>query len=68
MKKHSKKMYVAPSIEVVTMENEGVIAASGTGSLPNVGDGGSAFSSAATGGYAATNSDIEEMINDILTY
>ena len=37
--KHKQK-YLAPSIEVIKMENEGVIATSGN--LPGVGDGGSA--------------------------
>lgn len=64
------RKYEAPSIEVIKIENEGVIAASGNGgaSLPNVGDGGSAFGSTTSSSYASTSSDIEEMINDILTY
>ena len=50
------------------MENEGVIATSGN--LPSVGNGGSAYSSRArsTRGYnGASSSDLEDMINDILT-
>ena len=43
MKQEKKQMYVAPAIEVIKMENEGVIAASG-GSLGDLIDGGSAFS------------------------
>lgn len=55
------------------MENEGVIAASVI--LPNTGNGGSAYSSA-RGGSArtrshnyggASTSDLEDLINDILT-
>lgn len=62
----SKKVYVAPSVEVVTMENEGVIAASG--SLPDVGDGGNAFGYVAPSSHSATSRDIEDMIDDLLTY
>ena len=68
MKQSKKQNYVAPLIEVVTMENEGVIAASNGGTLPNVGDGGSAFGTYSSNRSSATSSDIEEMINDILTY
>ena len=42
MKQEKKQMYVAPAIEVIKMENEGVIAAS-SGSLGDLIDGGSAF-------------------------
>ena len=64
MKEMQKKQYVAPSIEVIAMENEGVIAASGAGG--NTEDytptplSGSAYS-------GASSSDLEDMINDILT-
>ncbi|MGN0309212.1 MAG: hypothetical protein ACI4C3_01280 [Bacteroides sp.] len=68
MKQSKKQHYVAPLIEVVAMENEGVIAASSGGSLPNVGDGGSAFGTYSSSGASASSSDIEEMINEILTY
>ena len=40
--KQTKEIYVSPQIEVIQVENEGVIAASGN--LPGVGDGGDAFS------------------------
>lgn len=67
-----KEKYVAPAIEVITMEVEGGVMA---GSLGDVGDGGSAFSSSyssrrSTGARSyngASNSDLEDMINDILT-
>lgn len=68
MKQLKKKHYVAPHIEVVAMENEGVIAASSGGNLPDVGDGGSAFGIYSGSGASASSSDIEEMINEILTY
>ena len=64
MEKKQKKQYEAPAIEVVAMENEGVIAASGgTGSTENydpVPLSGSAYN-------GASSSDLEDMINDILT-
>ncbi len=63
-----KEKYLAPQIEIIKMENEGVIATSGN--LPSVGNGGSAYSSHArsTRGYnGASSSDLEDMINDILT-
>ena len=54
------------------MENEGVIAASG-GSLGDLIDGGSAFSTGRSGrggrSYnSASGSDLESMIEDILTF
>lgn len=65
-----KEIYVSPQIEVIPMEMEEVIAASG--SLPGVGDGGSGYRN--YGGRStrshngASGSDIEDMINDILTF
>lgn len=62
--------YESPRIEVIEMENEGVIALSGNGTLPGVGNGGSAFGSGArrAGSYrSAGSSDLEDLINDILT-
>ena len=61
-----KEKYLAPQIEIIKMENEGVIATSGN--LPSVGNGGNAYSSRArsTRGYNGS-SDLEDMINDILT-
>ena len=63
-----KEKYLAPQIEIIKMENEGVIATSGN--LPSVGNGGNAYSILAryTRGYnGASSSDLEDMINDILT-
>lgn len=64
--------YVAPSIEVIDVVTEGVIAGSGGGSVispPSIGDGGGAWSSSnARSSYGASPaSDIEDMITDILT-
>ena len=63
-----KKWYEAPSIEVIAMENEGVIAASGD---PG---GGSTSESVVPSPFGSSNacgassSDLEDMINDILTF
>lgn len=68
---NEKLIYVSPQMEVIRMEVEGVIA--GSGNLPGVSDGGSAYStsgsrSRATHSYnGASSSDIEDLINDILT-
>ncbi|MDY5237604.1 hypothetical protein [Bacteroides helcogenes] len=55
---------------MIQVENEGVIAASGI--LPGVGDGGNAVSGTYRGGStrsynSAGSSEIEDLINDILT-
>lgn len=66
-----KSVYVSPQIEVIRMEVEGVIASSG--SLPQIGEGGSAYRSgnarsSATRSYNGTSSsELEDLINDILT-
>ena len=59
-----KLAYLPPSIEVVALENEGVIAASGAASE---GYGESQMSGAYHPGNAS-GSDLEDMINDILTF
>lgn len=67
----AKQKYVPPRMEMIQMENEGVIA--GSGGLPGVNDGNSAFSTGAyrsrsRGGYnSASSGDLEDLINDILT-
>ncbi|EKU88198.1 hypothetical protein [Bacteroides oleiciplenus] len=68
-----KENYVSPQIEVIPMETEGVIA--GSGDLPGVGDGGGGYRSAGTYRSGSTRgyngsavSDLEDMINDILTF
>ena len=62
-----KEAYTAPSIEVIKMENEGVIALSSTGS--NEGYTSGTLNSASTGrSYnSASSSELEDFINDILT-
>lgn len=64
--------YAAPSIEVIDVVTEGVIAGSGGGSVispPDYGNGGGAWSSSnARSSYGASPaSGIEDMITDILT-
>ena len=59
-----KDMYISPQIEVIEMQNEGVIASS---QLPGVGDGGSARAAQSREYNSAASSDLEDMINDILT-
>lgn len=67
-----KENYVSPQIEVIPMETEGVIA--GSGNLPGVGDGGGGYRTAGTYRSGSTRgyngsavSDLEDMINNILT-
>lgn len=66
-----KQAYTAPSIEVIEMENEGVIAVSGgSNSLPGFGKGetiGGTSGTKARSYRSASSSDLEDMINDILT-
>lgn len=61
--------YVAPGIEVIEVAYEGVIAGSGT--LPGIGGGGEVgvSPSVRSNSYygASSTSDLEDMINDILT-
>ena len=61
MKNKRKREYEAPSIEILTLENEGVIAAS-TGTEPM----NPVNPSSARVNYASS-SDLEDMLNDILT-
>lgn len=69
MMMNEKAMYVSPQIEVIRLEVEGVIA--GSGKLPQLGDGGSAYTrsgSSSTRSYnGASSSELEDLINDILT-
>ncbi|WP_300699962.1 hypothetical protein [Bacteroides sp.] len=66
-----KQAYTAPSIEVIEMENEGaVMTASATGSLGGFGKGetiGGTSGTKARSYNSAGSSDLEDMINDILT-
>lgn len=63
-----RQAYLPPTVEVIKVENEGVIALSGN--LPSVGNGGDAFSTSGRRSYSGASpasSDLEDMINDILT-
>lgn len=63
-----KELYVSPRIEVIEVENEGVIAASGgVSGMPGQDWGSPTTTQARRGGYSATSSDLEDMISDILT-
>ena len=65
-KQARKETYTAPSLEVIKMENEGVIAASGEDYNPIQTR--SYSNSTSTRSYnSASNSDLEDLINDILT-
>ena len=61
-----KETYIAPSIEVIKMENEGVIAASGSSEPYNPTPMSSGRGSARNYN-SASSSDLEDLINDILT-
>lgn len=66
-----KQTYVSPRLEVIHVENEGVIATSningGGGGVSNM-DGIPISNSQSRGSYnAASGSEIEDMINDLFT-
>lgn len=64
-KKMRKEAYTAPTVEVIRVENEGVIALSGG---TETYDPQPMSSSRRTRGYnSASGSDLEDLINDILT-
>lgn len=61
-----KETYAAPSLKVIKMENEGVIAASGEDYNPTSTR--SYSNSTSTRSYnSASSSDLEDLISDILT-
>lgn len=68
-KKMRKEAYTAPTVEVIRVENEGVIASSPGISGGNEGyNQGTLSNSRSTRGYnSASSSDLEDLINDILT-
>lgn len=68
MNDNQKEQYMAPAIEVIKMEAEGSVMSASI-NTPNVGDGGNAIRSSRTrSGYnGASSSELEDMINDILT-
>lgn len=62
----NKMTYTPPQMEVIKMDLEGVIAGSGT--LNDFGSGSTIKQSSARRGYnSASSSDLEDLINDILT-
>jgi hypothetical protein len=70
-----KKHYLAPVVELFPMESTVTCLSGSSTATPGYGEGasfGSAASSSSTYGtgtnYSASGSDLEEMINDILTY
>lgn len=67
-KKMRKEAYTAPAVEVIRVENEGVIASSVFGSSTEGYTPTPMSSSRRTRGYnSASSSDLEDLINDILT-
>ena len=64
-KQTRKETYTAPSVEVIEMENEGVIAASGNTEPYNSTQ---MSSTRVNSSYSsASSNDVEDLINDILT-
>lgn len=67
MKPKEKQKYTAPAIEVIRMESEGIMASS-LGDMSQRPWGSSTGRTRSTGyGRAASGSDLEDLINDILT-
>lgn len=67
----NKATYTAPSIEIIEMENEGTVM-SASNNMPGYGNGGpvgtpTTSRSGRSSYNAAGSSDLEDMINDILT-
>lgn len=62
-----RNMYVSPQIEVIVLENEGCVmaASAGVSDMPNTDWGNSATNVRRYN--SATSSDLEDLINDILT-
>ena len=69
--KTQRMSYLPPVVEIIEMENEGVMAASGTGSIGTGSLNKDTWPTTSSGTYrpygGASSSDLEEMINDILT-
>ena len=67
LKPTEKQKYTAPAIEVIRMESEGIMASS-LGDMPQRPWGSSTGRPRSIGyGRAASGSDLEDLINDILT-
>ncbi len=62
-----KEAYTAPFAEVIKMENEGVIAASGQGSTEDYTPTPMSNTRVNRSYNSASGSDLEDLINDILT-
>lgn len=69
MEQRKKMKYETPLIEVIKMENEGVIASSHGGDMNEVPWRSNSVNSRNSSGYssAASSGDLEDLINDILT-
>lgn len=71
MNSKQKEQYLPPTIEVIEMQTEGGVMIGSTGSIntPDVGNGGDVnFSSTRRSTYnGASSSELEDLINDILT-
>lgn len=66
--KQTKEIYVSPEIEVIEVENEGVIASSNLSDMNVIDWGATPKTSKMHNSYnSAGSSDLEDMINDILT-
>jgi hypothetical protein len=72
-----KHFYSAPTVEQIPMDvQQAVMVSSPDGSLPSITPGDDIFNASTSGragygsgsNYAAGSSDLEDMINDILTY
>lgn len=66
-KQARKETYTAPSLEVIKMENEGVIAASGLGSTEDYTPTPMSNTRVNSSYNSASGNDLEDLINDILT-
>lgn len=67
--KEQKEKYLTPHIEVIEMQNEGVIAASATsGATGPTFDGGANIGKSSFKYNNASSNDFEDMITNILTF
>ena len=66
-KQTRKETYIAPSLEVIKMENEGVIAASGDFSTEGYNPSPMSATHSTSSYNSASSNDLEDLINDILT-
>ncbi|NDW13559.1 hypothetical protein D0T50_11755 [Bacteroides sp. 214] len=63
-----KQIYTPPRTETIRVENEGIMAASNVGGsgIPDIGEG--SWNTSTGGNQQDTASELEELINNILTY